>query len=78
MARALMLTRRRIDLRKPIINQNLCCKNGGDHRFLCINARHTSSCMCVGFLRSPQSLTYCKILGIRLVTAFLQLELFMV
>ncbi|WP_460527607.1 hypothetical protein, partial [Hafnia psychrotolerans] len=25
-----------IDLSKPIINQNRCCKNGGDHRFLCV------------------------------------------
>ncbi|WP_223510157.1 hypothetical protein, partial [Rahnella sp. GSA61A] len=27
--------RRRIDLSKPIINQNQRCKKGGDHRFLC-------------------------------------------
>ncbi|WP_261121040.1 hypothetical protein, partial [Serratia ficaria] len=30
---AVLPIRRRIDLRKPIINQNRCCKNGGDHRF---------------------------------------------
>jgi hypothetical protein len=43
-----------------------------------VNTRHIPSCMCVGFLRSSQLLDFGKLLGIRGVAAFLQLELFRV
>ncbi|EHM41784.1 hypothetical protein HMPREF0454_02703 [Hafnia alvei ATCC 51873] len=36
--------------------------------------RHTSSCMRVGYARSPESLTESKLIGVHSIAAFLQLE----